>query len=157
VFSYGVLRLQHHLALNPDHLKAVSPRPSLNTSVSFLTTTNWQSYAGESTMSHLSQMVALVVRQFLAGAVGMAVVVAFIRALVRRPGSALAPSAVRSAPDQQRLQRIFGFLGHQGDHFVMGVEDRVPSWDDDPMLPNDCDDGGVPRHIQLGKGPAFGG
>jgi K+-transporting ATPase ATPase A chain len=84
LFSYAVLRLQGHLPFNPDHMKGVSPGLSFNTAVSFLTGTNWQSYAGESTMSHLSQMLALVVQQFLAGAVGMAVAVALIRGLVRR-------------------------------------------------------------------------
>jgi potassium-transporting ATPase potassium-binding subunit len=84
LLSYGVLRFQAHLPLNPDHLKAVPPGLSFNTAVSFLTNTNWQAYAGESTMSHLSQMFALVVQQFISAAVGMAVVVAFIRAIVRR-------------------------------------------------------------------------
>jgi K+-transporting ATPase ATPase A chain len=84
VFSYLLLRLQAHLPLNPDHLSAVKPGLSFNTAVSFLTNTNWQAYAGESTMSHLSQMLALVLHQFLSAAVGMAVVVAFTRALIRR-------------------------------------------------------------------------
>ena len=84
LFSYAVLRFQHHLPLNPDHKTAVSAGLSFNTSVSFLTGTNWQSYAGESTMSHLSQMLALVVQQFLAGAVGMAVAVALLRGMIRR-------------------------------------------------------------------------
>jgi potassium-transporting ATPase potassium-binding subunit len=89
VFSYLLLRFQGHLPLNPDHFDAVRPALSFNTAVSFLTGTNWQSYAGESTMSQLSQMVALVVQQFLAGAVGMAVAVAFTRSLVRRRQSTL--------------------------------------------------------------------
>ena len=89
VFSYAVMRLQAHLPLNPDHMKAVGPGLSFNTAVSFLTTTNWQSYSGESTMSHLSQTVALVVQQFLAGAIGMAVLVALIRGLIRRKSTTL--------------------------------------------------------------------
>ena len=84
LLSYLVLRLQAHLPLNPDHMKAVSPGLSFNTAVSFLTNTNWQAYSGELTMSHLSQMFALTIQQFLSAAVGMAVVVAFIRALTRR-------------------------------------------------------------------------
>ena len=84
LLSYGLLRWQGHLPLNPDHLTGLKPALSFNTAVSFLTGTNWQSYAGESTMSQLSQMVALVVPQFVAGAVGMAVAVAFTRALLRR-------------------------------------------------------------------------
>jgi K+-transporting ATPase ATPase A chain len=84
LLSYAVLRLQAHLPLNPDHMKAVSPGLSFNTAISFLTNTNWQSYSGELTMSHLSQMFALTIQQFLSAAVGMAVVVALIRALTRR-------------------------------------------------------------------------
>jgi K+-transporting ATPase ATPase A chain len=84
LLSYAVLRFQAHLPLNPDHMKAVSPGLSFNTAVSFLTNTNWQSYSGELTMSHLSQMFALTIQQFLSAAVGMAVVVALIRALTRR-------------------------------------------------------------------------
>jgi len=84
LFTYVLLRLQGHLPLNPDHLPAVQPGLSFNTAVSFLTNTNWQAYAGESTMSHLSQMLALVFHQYVSAAVGMAVVVAFTRAIIRR-------------------------------------------------------------------------
>jgi len=84
LFTYAVLRLQAHLPFNPDHLSAVGPGLSFNTAVSFLTNTNWQAYAGESTMSHLSQMLALVLHQYVSAAVGMAVAVAFTRAIIRR-------------------------------------------------------------------------
>src|SRR5579864_1411490 len=84
LFTYALLRLQHHLPFNPDHLSVVAPALSNNTAVSFLTNTNWQAYAGESTMSHLSQMLALVLHQYLSAAVGMAVAVAFTRAIIRR-------------------------------------------------------------------------
>jgi K+-transporting ATPase ATPase A chain len=87
--TYGLLRFQGHLPLNPNGMKGVKPALSFNTAVSFLTGTNWQSYAGESTMSHLSQMLALVVQQFLAGAVGIAVVVALIRGLTRKKQATL--------------------------------------------------------------------
>src|SRR6202023_506232 len=83
-FSYAILRLQGHLPLNPNHQKAVKPPLAFNTATSFGTNTNWQNYAGESTMSHLSQMLALVWHQFISAAVGMALAAAFIRALVRR-------------------------------------------------------------------------
>src|ERR1700752_301424 len=89
LFTYALLRLQSHLPLNPDHMKAVTPGLSFNTAISFLTNTNWQTYAGESTMSQLSQMLALVLHQFVSAAMGMAVAVAFIRALVRRRGGTL--------------------------------------------------------------------
>src|SRR5579871_6393731 len=84
LFAYAIMRLQAHLPLNPDHLSAVGPGLSFNTAVSFLTNTNWQAYAGESTMSHLSQMLALVLHQYVSAAVGMAVAVAFTRAIIRR-------------------------------------------------------------------------
>jgi potassium-transporting ATPase potassium-binding subunit len=84
LFTYALLRLQGHLPFNPDHLSAVGPGLSFSTAISFLTNTNWQSYAGESTMSHLSQMLALVLHQYLSAAVGMAVAVAFTRAIIRR-------------------------------------------------------------------------
>jgi len=83
-FSYAILRLQGHLPLNPDHQVGVKPPLAFNTATSFGTNTNWQNYAGESTMSQLSQMLALVWHQFISAAVGMALAVAFIRGLVRR-------------------------------------------------------------------------
>ncbi len=89
LLTYCLLRFQAHLSFNPDGMKAVGPGVSFNTAVSFLTGTNWQSYAGEATMSHLSQMLALVVQQFLAGAAGMAIAVALIRGLVRKRQASL--------------------------------------------------------------------
>ncbi|HLG92656.1 MAG TPA: potassium-transporting ATPase subunit KdpA [Acidimicrobiales bacterium] len=85
--TYLILRLQGLLPLNPQHLGAVGPALSWNTAVSFVTNTNWQNYAGESTMSYLSQMAALGVQQFVSAAVGMAVALALVRGFSRR-GSA---------------------------------------------------------------------
>src|SRR6202047_2234886 len=84
LFTYALLRLQGHLPLNADKLAAVKPGLSFNTAVSFLTNTNWQAYAGESTMSHLSQMVALVLHQYVSAAVGMGGGGAVTRAIIRR-------------------------------------------------------------------------
>ena len=81
---YLILRLQSHLFLNPDHMKAVPAHLSLNTAASFITNTNWQFYAGESTMSYLSQMAGLAVQNFVSAAVGMAVLVAVVRGIARR-------------------------------------------------------------------------
>jgi K+-transporting ATPase ATPase A chain len=81
---YAQLRLQGHFPLNPDHLAGLSPALSFNTAVSFLTNTNWQNYAGESTMSYLSQMAGLAFHNFVSAAAGAAVAVALIRGLVRR-------------------------------------------------------------------------
>jgi K+-transporting ATPase ATPase A chain len=86
---YAVQRLQGHLFLNPDHLKAVPAPIALNTSASFLTNTNWQYYGGESTMSYLTQMADLAVQQFVSAAVGMAVLAAVVRGLARRSTSDL--------------------------------------------------------------------
>src|SRR5258708_7232393 len=61
VFTYAILRLQHLLPLNPQKFGALTPDLSFNTAVSFATNTNWQNYGGESTMSYLSQMLALTI------------------------------------------------------------------------------------------------
>src|ERR1700726_4663848 len=89
VFTYVILRIQAHLPLNPDHQKAVAPGLSFNTAISFGTNTNWQNYSGESTLSHLSQMLGLVWHQYISAAVGMALAVAFMRGLIRRRGTTL--------------------------------------------------------------------
>jgi potassium-transporting ATPase potassium-binding subunit len=81
---YAIQRLQAHLFLNPDHMKAVPPHIALNTTASFVTNTNWQYYGGEYTMSYLTQMAGLAVQQYVSAAVGMAVLVAVVRGLSRR-------------------------------------------------------------------------
>src|SRR5215471_21389498 len=81
---YALQRLQGVLPLNPAGLSAVSPDSSFNTAVSFATNTNWQGYGGETTMSYLTQMLALTVQNFVSAATGMAVVVALIRGFARR-------------------------------------------------------------------------
>jgi len=89
LLTYVLLRLQGHLPMNPTQKGGVSPGLSFNTAISFGTNTNWQNYAGESTLSYLSQMLALVFHQFVSAAVGMALGVAFIRGLVRRRSTTL--------------------------------------------------------------------
>jgi hypothetical protein len=87
VVVYALQRLQAFLPLNPQAMAAVSPDSSFNTAVSFITNTNWQGYGGESTMSYLTQTLALAVQMFLSAATGMAVVIALIRGFVARgPG-----------------------------------------------------------------------
>jgi K+-transporting ATPase ATPase A chain len=81
---YFLQRIQGGLPLNPADLGAVVPHLSFNTAVSFMTNTNWQSYGGESTMSHLTQMMGLSVQNFVSAAAGMATVAALIRGLTRR-------------------------------------------------------------------------
>ena len=86
---YVLQRLQGALPGNPNRLGAVKPALAFNTAVSFVTNTNWQSYAGESTMSHLTQMAGLAVQNFVSAAVGLAVAVALIRGLVRRSSATI--------------------------------------------------------------------
>jgi K+-transporting ATPase ATPase A chain len=81
---YDLQRLQGWLPLNPQGFGAVSPDSSFNTAVSFATNTNWQGYGGETTMSYLTQMLALTVQNFVSAAAGMATLIAFIRGFVRR-------------------------------------------------------------------------
>jgi K+-transporting ATPase ATPase A chain len=81
---YALLRVQGWLPANPTDAHAVSPATAFNTSVSFVTNTNWQSYASESTISHLTQMAGLAMQNFVSAAVGLAVAVALVRGLVRR-------------------------------------------------------------------------
>ena len=81
---YALQRLQGVLPLNPMGLSAVSPDSSFNTAVSFATNTNWQGYGGESTLSYLTQMLALSVQNFASAAAGMATLAALIRGLARR-------------------------------------------------------------------------
>ncbi|MFI2187041.1 potassium-transporting ATPase subunit KdpA [Streptomyces sioyaensis] len=83
LFLYAFLRLQSHLLLSLG-MKAVTPDQSFNTAASFVTNTNWQSYAGESTLGHLVQMAGLAVQNFVSAAVGIAVVAALIRGFTRR-------------------------------------------------------------------------
>ncbi|HJW23469.1 MAG TPA: potassium-transporting ATPase subunit KdpA [Rhodocyclaceae bacterium] len=80
---YGLQRLQAWLPLNPQSLPNVNPDSAFNTALSFVTNTNWQGYGGESTMSYLTQMLALAVQNFLSAATGIAVVIALIRGFAR--------------------------------------------------------------------------
>jgi len=84
LFCYALQRLQIFLPLNPQDMAAVSPDSSFNTATSFITNTNWQGYGGESTMSYLTQMLALAVQNFVSAASGMAVLVALVRGFARK-------------------------------------------------------------------------
>ncbi|PWR74359.1 potassium-transporting ATPase subunit KdpA [Methanospirillum lacunae] len=77
-------QIQQYLPLNPLNLGPVAPDLSLNTAVSFATNTNWQAYAGETTLSYLTQMLGLTVQNFISAATGMAVLVALIYGFSRR-------------------------------------------------------------------------
>jgi len=80
---YLVLRFQNLLPFNPADQSAVAPDLSFNTAISFITNTNWQNYGGESTMSYLSQMLALAHQNFLSAATGIALAMALIRGFAR--------------------------------------------------------------------------
>jgi len=83
LFTYAILRLQHVLPFNPQGFGSVSPDLAFNTAASFTTNTNWQSYAGESTLSYFSQMVGLMFHNFVSAAVGIAVAAALVRGIAR--------------------------------------------------------------------------
>ncbi|EPC2363046.1 TPA: potassium-transporting ATPase subunit KdpA [Citrobacter freundii] len=81
---FSMLMAQNLLPLNPQQLPGLSWDLALNTAVSFVTNTNWQSYAGETTLSYFSQMVGLTVQNFLSAATGIAVIFALTRAFTRQ-------------------------------------------------------------------------
>ena len=87
--TYAIERLQWYLPLNPQGFAGVPAPVAFNTAVSFITNTNWQSYAGESTMSNFTQMVGLAVHNFLSAATGIAIAFALIRGFARREAGGL--------------------------------------------------------------------
>ena len=80
---YGLQRLQAFLPLNPQNFDGVAPDLAFNTAISFVTNTNWQNYGGETTMSHLVQMLGLTVHNFVSAATGIAMAIALVRAFTR--------------------------------------------------------------------------
>jgi potassium-transporting ATPase potassium-binding subunit len=89
VIMYAIQRLQNVLPFNPQGQDAVSPDLAFNTSVSFLTNTNWQSYVPETTMSYLTQMWALTVHNFVSAATGIVLAIVLIRGFARRSARTL--------------------------------------------------------------------
>ncbi|HTQ14564.1 MAG TPA: potassium-transporting ATPase subunit KdpA [Rhizomicrobium sp.] len=84
VALYAIQRLQGVLPFNPQHLPGTSADLAFNTSVSFVSNTNWQSYVPETTMSYLTQMAGLTVHNFVSAATGIALAVALVRGFARR-------------------------------------------------------------------------
>jgi len=84
VLLYAILRLQHFLPWNPQHLAGMRPDTAFSTAVSFATNTNWQNYPGETSVSYFTQMVGLTWHNFVSAAAGIALAIAFIRGLTRR-------------------------------------------------------------------------
>jgi len=89
LFTYAILRLQGVLPLNPLGYAGTSGHLAFNTAVSFTTNTNWQSYAGESTLSNLSQMLGLTIHNFLSAATGIALAFALFRGFARRQAAGI--------------------------------------------------------------------
>lgn len=81
---FALMQVQHLLPLNPQGFGPVPANVAMNTAVSFVTNTNWQTYGGETTMSHLTQMAGLTVQNFLSAAAGIAIAVAFVRGFARK-------------------------------------------------------------------------
>jgi K+-transporting ATPase ATPase A chain len=86
---YGLLRAQAVLPLNPQGFAGVPPELALNTAISFVTNTNWQSYAGESTMGYMAQMTGLTVQNFLSAATGIALALALVRGFARKSAKSI--------------------------------------------------------------------
>jgi K+-transporting ATPase ATPase A chain len=84
VALYGLQRFQSLLPLNPHAFSAVDPALAFNNAASYVTNTNWQAYGGETTMSHLTNMLGMTVQNFVSAATGMAILIAMIRGFVRR-------------------------------------------------------------------------
>jgi potassium-transporting ATPase potassium-binding subunit len=89
LFTYAVLRLQHLLPLNPQRFGPVRPDLAFNTAASFASNTNWQNYAGETTLSYFSQMVGLVFQNFVSAAAGIAAAAALVRGIARHSSKTL--------------------------------------------------------------------
>jgi potassium-transporting ATPase potassium-binding subunit len=86
---YALERWQSFLPLNPQKFPAVAPDLAFNTAVSFITNTNWQNYAGEATLSYLTQMAGLAVQNFLSAASGIVVAIALVRGLARHSSATI--------------------------------------------------------------------
>lgn len=86
---YLIQRMQILLPLNNQHFAAVSQDVAFNTAISFITNTNWQAYAGESSLSYFTQMIGLTVQNFISAATGMSVLIVLIRGLIRSETSDL--------------------------------------------------------------------
>ena len=123
---YIIQRIQGHLPFNPISLKGVRPDIAMNTSISFVTNTNWQAYVPETTVSYLTQFAGLAVQNFVSAATGMAVAVAMVRGfthsnrngignfwadLVRGTLYILIPLALVIARRARRTWRVMTFDG----------------------------------------------
>ncbi len=88
-FLFILQLIQNYLPLNPAQMSGVRWDTAINTAISFTTNTNWQSYAGESTMSYLTQMLGMTVQNFLSASVGIAALLALIRGFTRQKSATI--------------------------------------------------------------------
>lgn len=166
VVVYGLQRLQGMLPLNPQGFGPVSPDSAFNTAISFVANTNWQGYAGESTMAYLTQMLGLTVQNFVSAATGIAVVFALIRGFARQSASTignfwvdmtrttlyvLVPIATVIALALVSQGVIQNFDAYQPVSMVSGVEYSVPRTDaaGQPVL--DAKGGSVAEPVRTDK------
>ncbi|RIV25887.1 potassium-transporting ATPase subunit KdpA [Alicyclobacillaceae bacterium I2511] len=110
LFVYLIFRLQGVLPLNPNGIHGMSWDLAFNSAVAFITNTNWQSYAGEQSMSYLGQMVAVTYLQFTSAATGVVAVIAFLRGLVGHRGTSLGNFWVDFVRVQTRILLPLAFL-----------------------------------------------
>lgn len=89
IFLFFLQLVQAQLPLNPAHLPNASWHSALNTAISFMTNTNWQGYAGETTLSYLVQMLGLTVQNFVSAATGIAVLLALVRGMSRKSATTI--------------------------------------------------------------------
>ena len=133
VSLYALQRLQNDLPLNPQGFDAVPPDLAFNTSVSFITNTNWQNYGGETTISHLTQMLGLTVHNFLSAATGLAMAFALVRAFARSAatdgrqflGRCDPRPPLRAAADLDRLRRCLRRARRAADARRLGRRDNA--------------------------------
>ena len=111
VVVYLIMRFQGSLPFNPTDRTDVEAYGAWNAAVSFMTNTNWQWYSGEQVMSHLTQMVALTVQNFVSAAAGMAIAVAIIRGMARRQGRTLGNFWVDLVRTTVRILIPIAFVG----------------------------------------------
>lgn len=141
LFLFVLQLVQSQLPLNPAHLPNVSWHSALNTAISFMTNTNWQGYAGETTLSYLVQMIGLTVQNFVSAATGIAVLLALVRGLSRKSATTLGnfwtdltrstlyvllPLSILFAVVLVGEGVIQNFYSYQTVHTLQGAEQVIP-------------------------------
>ena len=131
ILLFAILILQGAMPFNPQHLGPMAPDLALNTAVSFVTNTSWQAYAGETTLSDLSQMAGITVQSFLSAATGMAVAIAMVRGFARHGSDDHRQCLGR--PHSCHALRVAAYLCD------WGVVSRIARCPTDPWRPGQCE------------------